>query len=390
MSAKLLFIVGIVPSDSDSHAVNLAERLYSHNIQCDIFSPALPAPERIHHEYEHLEVFNRMFKTLRTPLMDTDEYSAIVCVDADAVNFYYSEIKGMSDSPIILFDEEHLPEESKADALCGSISDILSQIEEGASSEAPLTSIIMLTFNQLPLTKDTLDSLEEHTSLPYELIIVDNGSEDGTVDFLKKYSGKKENVKCIYNPENLAFSKANNQGMRIARGEYILLLNNDVILTDGWLKKLLRCMESSEHTGAVGPCTNIASGPQKVNPGYSSLEGLSNYAAAFSLKHAGRWVDCHRLNAFCFLIRRSVIEQVGMLDERFGPGGFEDYDYCLRIRQGGFKIMLAGDTYVHHIGGQGYEPNKLNYNDLRYVNKHIFIEKWCKRAFEIMENLPDG
>ncbi|NLB35040.1 MAG: glycosyltransferase family 2 protein, partial [Elusimicrobia bacterium] len=364
--------------------------LASENIKCDLFSPALPVPDRADFEYGHLDAFANIYKSLKTPLMNEEKYDGIVCMDPDTVNFYYSKIKGMVDTKIILYSETADPSSSKADELCGSVSDLVKLIGSKEPAELGLTSIIMLTFNQLHMTKDTLESLEEHTKVPYELIIVDNGSEDGTVDFLKKYSADKDWVSCIYNPENLAFAKGNNQGMKIAKGDYFLLLNSDVILTEGWLRKLIRCLESSEHIGAVGPCTNVASGPQMVNPGYDSLDGLPNYAAAFSLKHAGRWINCHRLNAFCFLIRRRVIEQVGMLDERFGPGGFEDYDYCLRIRQGGFKIMLAGDTYIHHIGGQGYEPNKLNYNDLRYVNKHIFIEKWCKRAFEIMENLPDG
>ena len=250
----------------------------------------------------------------------------------------------------------------------------------------PLVSIIMVTFNQIKLTRHCLQSLKRYTPEKHELIIVDNGSTDGTVEFL----GKMKDTRCIFNEKNLAFARANNQGIEIAKGEYLLLMNNDLILTECWLKKLLAVASSSVDIGVVGPCTNTAAGVQKVTPSYKSIRDLQRYAASFAMRNAGRWISVNRLNAFCFLIKRQVIDSAGVLDERFGPGGYEDYDYCLRVRQAGFRIMLAGDTYIHHVGGQGYEPNQLDYNSLRIVNRQIFVDKWCKKALESLEITPDG
>ncbi|MHB9155197.1 MAG: glycosyltransferase family 2 protein [Endomicrobiales bacterium] len=252
-------------------------------------------------------------------------------------------------------------------------------------------SIIILTFNQLDMTRQCIESLEKHTKCDYEIIIVDNGSSDGTREYLNALLPAKSGLRLIFNDKNLGFSKANNQGIRIAEGDYFLLLNNDVILTAGWLERLLACAESDPAVGVAGPCTNHAVGQQVVN---AKLElddpAIQKFACMQLMKNAGNWFETHRIIGFCLLARREVIEKIGMLDERFGPGGFEDYDFCLRVKQAGYKIMIAGDVFVYHIGGQGYSQNNLDYDKLRYQNVQIFIEKWVKKALEIMEIMPFG
>ncbi len=389
MGNEFLIISAIPPSSGESRESKAAAVLGSRGIKCGLFAAVMPGEERVLDDYGHLEVFLEIHSNLRSALV-RGKYSGAVFFDRELLKFYHREVKSFPGVSVVLIDPSNTGDE-KADLSFPDVGKMADEMVSGCGLRKKLTSIVMLTFNQLDLTKECLASLERHTEMPYELIIVDNGSGDGTVEFIRKYEKRHPGkVRSIFNKENLAFSKANNQGIRISGGDYILLLNNDVVLTKGWLGKIIRCLESSENIGAVGPCTNVASGPQKVSPGYSKLTQLDPYAAAFALKYSGRWVNCHRLNAFCFLVKREVTESIGLLDERFGPGGFEDYDYCLRIRQAGYRIMLAGDTYVHHVGGQGYEPNRLNYNELRHINKRIFIDKWCRRALQIMENIPDG
>ncbi|MBN1824239.1 MAG: glycosyltransferase family 2 protein [Endomicrobiales bacterium] len=253
-------------------------------------------------------------------------------------------------------------------------------------------SIVMLTYNQYQDTKNCVESLDKYTKgIEYELIFVDNGSNDGTKEYLKKLEDSGRDVKAILNESNLGFSKGNNQGMRVAKGDYVLLLNNDVLLTGNWLERMIACAESDPKIGVVGPITNHAVGQQVVE--YYAGEGdaeLQKYAVLHLMKNAGYWHETHRIIGFCMLLKREVIDKVGLLDERFGPGGYEDYDYCLRIKQSGFRIMIARDVFVYHIGGQGYQKNNLDYDKLRQKNIGILIDKWCKRSLEIMEQLPNG
>jgi GT2 family glycosyltransferase len=255
-------------------------------------------------------------------------------------------------------------------------------------------SVVMLTFNQLEDTKKCVESFMAHTqNVNYELIFVDNGStKDNTKEYLEELAASHENIKTIFNPENMGFAIGNNQGIAVSEGEYVLLLNNDVLLTDNWLSRMLAVIESSNDVGIVGPVTNNASGKQVV--AYSGteedVEGINRFAEMTLLKNAGYWLDVERIIGFCVLIKREVLWKIGGLDEVFGPGGYEDYDYCMRVKQAGYKVVIASDVFIYHIGGKGYSSNKLNYTDLRKQNIEIFIEKWVRKTIEIMEKIPNG
>lgn len=258
-----------------------------------------------------------------------------------------------------------------------------------------LVSIVMLTYNQLEDTKICVESLFKHTSdVNFELVFVDNGSKDDTKTYLEslKTEHKNINIKTIYNEENLGFACANNQGIEFAEGEYVLLLNNDVILTDGWLSRMIQIAESDNKIGMVAPCTNHASGRQVV--AFSGTESDDDEIQEFSktvlTKNAGKWISVSRVIGFCMLIKREVLFKVGVLDELFGPGGYEDYDYCMRLKHEKYDIVIATDTFIFHIGGKGYSSNNMNYSDLRRKNIELLIDKWTRNMLEIMEKLPNG
>jgi len=275
------------------------------------------------------------------------------------------------------------------------ISDIESAGAKYAATEGKRpckASIIVLTFNQLVDTQQCVESLLRYTAYGnYEIIFVDNGSTDATREYLQGLQAKHGNITVILNDKNLGFAKANNQGMRVATGDYILLLNNDVVLAEGWLERMICCLESDPSIGVVGPVTNHAVGQQVVDmPGRHDEPGIRKFAYIQAMRNAGVWFETHRIIGFCMLVRKRVIEQIGMLDERFGPGGFEDYDFCLRIHQAGYRIVIASDVFVYHKGGQGYHRNNLDYDKLRRQNVRIFIDKWCERALEALEIMPNG
>lgn len=237
----------------------------------------------------------------------------------------------------------------------------------------PLTTIVIPTFNQLRYTQLCLESIRQHTRLPYELIVVDNGSKDGTVEYLRA----APNLVLIENPQNRGFASACNQGIRIARGEYILLLNNDVVVTDGWLKRMLRGFPRDPSTGLVGPRANNISGRQKVPAvSYKDLEGLQAFARKFARDHAGEAHFVPRLVGFCLLIKREVIQKIGTLDERFGMGCFEDDDFCLRARMAGYRLMMADDVFIHHFGSATFRGEEIDLERVIERSQDLFFEKW--------------
>jgi GT2 family glycosyltransferase/Flp pilus assembly protein TadD len=246
-----------------------------------------------------------------------------------------------------------------------------------SSATSGLTSIVILTFNQVEYTKECLKSIQKHTPEPHEIIFVDNNSTDGTVNWLRKLTQKNKSYRLIENKQNLGFAKGCNQGIEASRGEFVLLLNNDVVVSEGWLSGLLDCLNHAPAVGIVGPMTNNISGPQQVFSGeYRSVDDLNKYAAEFRKQYRHRRIPLRRIVGFCMLFRRALAEQIGMLDESFGTGNFEDDDFCLRVALAGYKNHIAGDVFIHHHGSRSFIGNKIDYGSSMSGNIKIFEEKW--------------
>ena len=235
------------------------------------------------------------------------------------------------------------------------------------------TSIIILTYNKLEYTKSCIESIRKYTDRDsYELIVVDNHSTDGTVEWLQQQA----DIHAIYNSENLGFPKGCNQGMTIAVGDNILLLNNDVIVTYNWLNKLRNCLYSCEDIGAVGAVTNNCSNYQMIPVSYPSLEEMHKFAYEYNLSQREQWEERLKLVGFCLLIKREVVDKIGCLDEMFTPGNFEDDDYSVRIRRAGYRLMLCRDTFIHHFGGASFRADQKEYASLLVENCKKFESKW--------------
>ncbi len=239
-----------------------------------------------------------------------------------------------------------------------------------------MTSIILVTYNQLNYTRQCIESLRFRTDEPYELIVIDNASTDGTVDYFRAQA----DVVLISNSENRGFPAAVNQGLQVATGSQILLLNNDTILTTGWLRRLLDALLSDSRIGLVGPVSNSVSGPQQVPVDYRDLSSLDGFAWEWGRQHAGQQSDLDRLVGFCLLIRRKVIDKIGLLDEQFGIGNFEDDDYCRRAREAGYRTVVAMDSFVHHFGSRTFAASGIDVATLLKSNERKYREKWTASA----------
>lgn len=208
----------------------------------------------------------------------------------------------------------------------------------------PLVSIVIPVCNGIEFTKKCYDSILRHTSQPYEIIIVDNGSTDGT----------KEAFETISLPENVGFGGACNVGITAAQGEYIVILNNDTEVTDGWLERLLY------HDGdLIGPVTNNSSGFQK--------RPVEPFGTAYEVP---------KLIGFCLMVKKKVFKRIGLFDTQFGIGNFEDDDLCIRARRAGFKLVMAADTFIFHHGSQTFKALNIDYDKLMHENWEKFKKKY--------------
>ncbi|PFI78860.1 glycosyltransferase [Bacillus cereus] len=236
-----------------------------------------------------------------------------------------------------------------------------------------LTSIIILTHNQLKYTKECIDSIRKYTDQQkYELIVVDNASTDGTVKWLKQ----QQDILLIENTENMGFPKGCNQGIRKAKGKNILLLNNDVVVTKNWLKNLLTCLYADKDTAAVGPVTNSASYYSAIPTFYTNIKEMQEFASGFNQSSSEKWEERMKLIGFCMLIKKTVLDEIGLLDERFTPGNYEDDDISLRIYEKGYKLFLCKDTFIHHYGSTSWKEDNINFSIVLNKNSKKFYEKW--------------
>lgn len=221
-------------------------------------------------------------------------------------------------------------------------------------------SIIILTWNSLPLLKRCIFSIEENITLrDYEIIIIDNNSQDGTQLFLKT-KNNNDTYQVIFNSKNRGVAPARNQGIKIAVGEYILILDVDTITTPGAINKLVKYLDDTPECGLVAAkLTDIDGNLQftcrKYPTVWSKLLRRMPFKWAQKLLDEEEMRDCDHtsprevdyvIGAYQ-LMRKSVIKEVGLLDENifYGP---EDVDICLRIWQAGYKVVYNPEAVTIH------------------------------------------
>ncbi|AIQ70817.1 glycosyltransferase family 2 protein [Paenibacillus graminis] len=235
-----------------------------------------------------------------------------------------------------------------------------------------MTSIIIPTYNRLGLLRSCVEAVRAHTGLPYEIIVIDNASTDGTDAYCRE-----NKLTFISLPENRGFPAACNLGMQLASGDELLLLNNDVIVSRGWLAHLKNALYSAPDVGIVGPVTNYASGRQQIKVPYTDISGFHAEAERLSLRGPSEWIGTRRLVGLCFLFKRELMDTIGLLDERYSPGHYEDDDYCYRARLRGYRLLIAGNCLVHHEGSASFkEVYSSRLQELVERNRRIFMDKW--------------
>ncbi|BBP58657.1 hypothetical protein PHLH4_22470 [Pseudomonas sp. St316] len=239
-------------------------------------------------------------------------------------------------------------------------------------------SIVLVTYNNLNLTVQCVNSILRNTTWPnYQLIVVDNGSQDGTGDYLERLRQEVPAAKVILNPDNRGFAAANNQGLREADGDILLLLNNDTVVPGGWLDPLVRHLRDPS-IGLVGPVTNAVGNEAKIEVSYTDIPQMQDFADRYTEARKGQSFDISMLAMFCVAFRRDILEAVGYLDEAFGIGMFEDDDYSRRVQAAGYRTVCAEDAFIHHYGQASFRKLIASgeYQALWDKNQAYFESKW--------------
>jgi FkbM family methyltransferase len=228
----------------------------------------------------------------------------------------------------------------------------------GTLREDPIVSIVILHQNGLNHIRLNIESIRRNTPEPHEIIVFDNASTDESREYLRSLT----DIVLIESPQNIGCTPARARAMSIARGQYLILLDNDTIVTKGWSTRFIDHAEKNPHIGMMGPCSNYASGPQLVpDVPYTDISGLDTFAAQFFAEHRGQLSPTHRLVGFCMFIRKELFEKIGIIDESLGFFGFDDDDYTLRAYIAGFNPSIARDIFIHHTGGpQGRGDQQVN------------------------------
>lgn len=247
----------------------------------------------------------------------------------------------------------------------------------------PKVSILILTFNNLVINKLCLRSIYCNTTYPnIEVIVVDNASTDETPVWLEKYARTHPNLKVTLNTENCGFACGNNQAARAATGEYLVFLNNDTVVTQGWIERLLAQFQSDHGIGLVGPVTNATGNEALVPISYATPAEMESFARDRAIAMSNRSFDIRMLAFYCVMARKDQYEKIGGLDERYAVGMFEDDDLAVRYHQKELRVVCAEDVFIHHFQGASFgKLESEKYQKIFEENRKKYEEKWG-RAWE--------
>ena len=223
-------------------------------------------------------------------------------------------------------------------------------------------SVVIPLFNQLSYTKICLESLRTAGGVESEIIVIDNGSTDGTEEYLASLPG----LSVVRNPENLGCAAAWNQGVRASHGDWVVILNNDVIVSPGWLEGLL---EFAEEKGMDIVSPAIREGEYNYD--------IGEYGSGF-VRRMGDVSRAGVADGICFMVRRRVFERIGLFDENFRIGQFEDADFFLRARRAGFRLGTTGASFIHHFGSVTQDAVRRGgvLRPYEEENRAYFRRKW--------------
>lgn len=227
--------------------------------------------------------------------------------------------------------------------------------------------IVVCIYNALEEVKRCVASVRAHTLIPYRLILVNDGSEEPTRDWLRGLADDAD-ILLLENETNIGYTRSANRGCQTSNTPYTVILNSDTEVTPAWLNRLLHCLESDPRAGLASPLSNAASYqsvPRVFQPGSQEwyMEpppfDLNRWAELIAESSAATRPWLPTLNGFCIAIKRTVFERIGYFDEENYPYGYgEENDFCLRAQDAGFLTLVADDAYVYHAKSKSFSHER--------------------------------
>jgi glycosyltransferase involved in cell wall biosynthesis/Tfp pilus assembly protein PilF/ubiquinone/menaquinone biosynthesis C-methylase UbiE/pyruvate-formate lyase-activating enzyme/dTDP-glucose pyrophosphorylase len=266
-------------------------------------------------------------------------------------------------------------------------SEVIHSVVRRDNSSQFKVSIIIPVFNKVEYTKKCIDAIYANTQYRnFEIIIVDNASIDGTEQYLRELEKERANIRIIHNKANLGFAKANNQAAKIAKGEYLLLLNNDTEPQTGWLSELISAHEREINIGVVGakllyPDMTIQHAGIEFeyridDIGNITLWPFHIYRGVFRYdKNVNQTRDIAAVTAACMLIKKDFFNKLGGLDETY-PMYFEDIDLNMKVKKAGKRILYCHTSEIIHYEGLS-SNSQAEIKNLNVQSQSIFAERWA-------------
>ncbi|MFP3905244.1 MAG: glycosyltransferase family 2 protein [Armatimonadota bacterium] len=263
----------------------------------------------------------------------------------------------------------------------------------------PDTAVIVVSYNKKPYTELCIKGLLASEPPPDQLVVVDNGSEDGSVQMLDgpvrtRCVEAGVDFELIANDDNLGACTARNQALEVAEAEYVAFIDNDAaVRSRDWLAVLGGVLDASEEVGIVGPKLLFPFEPYNIEcagVGISS-EGRVKYLGRGSPKDASEFcsrasVQC--LTSACWLMRRKFYEDLGGMDEVFNPAQFEDFDFCYRAREAGWTILYEPGAAIYHYENTTTAGSQdFNFKYVTIKNWQVFKQRW-RHMFEDEDGPP--
>ena len=345
-------------------------------------------------DYERVEML------LQNYVKGTQQYDDITAVLSAAVREHYEDRNGMWDAVrkgllyncrnyelYLMLGNYYLAQNLYQSFLCyenalfhcnisedrAVIENLMNQFRKQYSVSVKKVSIVILSYDLLEYTKACIESIRGTTpDSAREIVVVDNGSKDGSVEWLRE----QPDIILVENKENRGFPGGCNQGIRASSEDSdIFLLNNDTILPENALFWLRMGLYEDEKNGSAGSVSNCAGG-QIILSGTNNVSDMLRFGEQTNIPMRYPYEDRVFLVGFALLIKRSVLNRTGLLDERFFPGNNEDVDLGLRILKAGYKNILCKNSYILHFGSRTFEKNIEEYQAAAGRNRKKINEKW--------------
>ncbi len=254
-------------------------------------------------------------------------------------------------------------------------------LDSAIVAKFPLVSILIVAYKSREFLELVLDSIHEKTAYPnYEIIVVDNCSGDGSAEFLEEQSERFPQFRAFVLDENKGFAGGNNFAAQQARGEYLVLLNADTMVTWGWLERLMRPLRRDPSTGVTAPVTNFSGNETRIATDYGNIDEMHRFAGSLADLKCGEVLELKMVPLLCVMVRHDLWRKAGGLDEQFGLGMFEDDDFAIRVRRLGYKIVTVEDCFIHHFGNGSFAKLDPKQSQALFDrNKAYFEAKWGRR-----------